>query len=255
MPTDPYAIDAPFYDAIHDDFQDDTGFWLAFAGQTDAPVLIVGCGTGRIAVPLAAAGSRVTGIDPSPKMLERARQRAAREEVAVEWVEATLFEGRLEQESFGLVLVPADVFLYCRDADDQLAWLRAARELLTFNGRLILDLPGPALWLDPATNGQPLLVFRGESADGQRFEAWHVHEDDLAEQSRWLQVSYETIANDGAVRRLRSEHQLRYIYPAELGHLLSRTGLRLVDLYGDYDAGVLSNESERMIAIAERDDA
>lgn len=255
MLLDPYQADAPFYDAIHDGLDDDIGLWLAFAGQTDARILVVGCGTGRIAVPLAVAGSSVVGIDPSAAMLDRARRRAARESVTIEWHESTLLDAQLPREAFGLVLIPADVFLYCGDTDDQLAWLRVASERLTFNGRLIIDLPGPALWLDPLTDGQPLLVFHGQTEDGQPFEAWHVHEDDLAEQTRWLQVTYETIGGDGGVRRFRSEHHLRYVYPAELRHLLSLAGLHLGDLYGDYAAGVLSNESERMIAIAERSGA
>lgn len=250
--TDPYATDAAFYDAIHDGFDDDTGLWLAYAGQTDLPVLVVGCGTGRIAVPLAEAGSRVVGIDPSAAMLDRARRRAAGARVTIDWREATLADAGLESGACGLVLIPADVFLFCGDAEEQLEWLRAARTALAFNGRLILDLPGPALWLDPASNGQPLLVFRGETADGEPFEAWHVHEDDLAQQTRWLQVTYERTDADGAVRRVRSEHTLRYLYPAELQHLLTLAGFELADLYGDYDTGVLSNESDRMIAIAER---
>jgi SAM-dependent methyltransferase len=250
--TDRYAVDAAFYDAIHDEFDDDTGLWLAYAGQTDARLLVVGCGTGRIAAPLAAAGSRVVGIDPSAAMLERARERAAREGVTVDWRPCGLLDAGLEPGTFGLVLIPADVFLYCEGLDEQLAWLAAAREALAFNGRLVLDLPGPALWLDPASNGQPLLVFRGETEDGQPFEAWHVHDDDLAAQTRWLQVTYERTGPDGLVRRLRSEHTLRYLYPQELRHLLARAGFEVVDLYGDYAAGVLSNDSDRMIAIAER---
>lgn len=250
--SDGYAVDAAFYDAIHDDFEDDTGLWLSFAGQTDAKVLVVGCGTGRIAVPLAAAGHVVTGLDISTAMLERARARAAREGVEVAWKEGRLEEVDLGKGAFGLTLIPADVFLYNSTVGEQLRWLEAIAAGLAFNGRLIIDLPGPALWIDGASDGQPLLAARGVTEDGQAFEAWHVHEDDLATQTRWLQVTYETTAEDGSVRRLKSEHLLRYVYPAEVEHLLARAGFELAALYGDYDAGMLTTESERMIAVATR---
>ena len=161
MPGDPYAIDARFYDAIHDGHREDVGLWLSFAGRTDRPVLEVGTGTGRIAVELARAGHTVVAIDASAAMLERARRRNDEFGLDVEFVEGRLTDLALEREKYGLAILPADVFLYCADGEEQLAWLRALADALHFNGLLALDVPGPALWLDPTTNGQPLLTFSG----------------------------------------------------------------------------------------------
>ncbi|WP_322796099.1 class I SAM-dependent methyltransferase [Tepidiforma sp.] len=252
MHADGYGEDAAFYDAIHDGFRDDIGLWLAYAGRTVRPVLEVGCGTGRIAVELAAAGHEVTGIDPSPAMLARARRRAEERGVAVHFIEGRALELKLETERYGLVLLPLDVFLYCRDGEEQRGTLAALAGALAFDGVLALDLPGPAQWLDPATNGQPLLAFSGVTDEGLRFECWHVHEDDLAEQTRRLRVAYDVIGDDGLLRRRVSEHLLRYVGRWELEYLLEAAGLELVDLFGDYDAGPLTGSSERMIAIARR---
>lgn len=249
---DLYATDARFYDAIHGDRDDDVGLWLSFAGRTDQPVLEVGTGTGRIAVQLARAGHTVTGIDPSSAMIERARARNDEFGVDAEFIEGSLAELALEPGRYGFVLVPADVFLYCENGEDQLGWLRAIHACMHFNGVLALDLPGPALALDPDTNGQPLLTFSGEDTDGTPFDAWQVHEDDLALQTRWLRVTYERVSSEGLVRRWHSDHSLRYVYRFEIEYLLAMAGLVQVDLYGDYDLGPLTNESERMIVIARR---
>lgn len=56
------------------------------------------------------------------------------------------------------------------------------------------------------------------------------------------------------MRRRVSEHELRYVYRFELEYLLDDSGLALSDVYGDYDLGPLTNDSERMIAIARRRD-
>lgn len=249
---DAYAVDADFYDAIHSTFADDIGLWLSFAGRTDRPVLEVGCGTGRIALELALNGHAVTGIDPSPAMLQLARARAEEEAIDATLIEGNITDLTLEPDHYGFALLPLDVFLYCEDGEAQLAALRAIAVALTFNGLLAVDVPGPALWLDPDSNGQPMLTFTGETASGVRFDCWHMHEDDLAAQTRHLRVTYETLAEDGSVRRRVSEHRLRYLYRFELEYLLDLAGLALVDMYGDYDLGPLTNDSERMIAIARR---
>ena len=65
-------------------------------------------------------------------------------------------------------------------------------------------------------------------------------------------MTYERTASDGTVRRWQSDHQLRYVYRFELEYLLDAAGLAQVDVYGDYDLGPLTTESERMIVIARR---
>jgi len=250
--TDPYAADAAFYDAMHDAFREDVELWVAYAGRTDRPVLEVGCGSGRIAVELALRGHAVTAIDPSPAMLERARRRADERGADVRFIEGRVLDLALERGHYGFIVVPLDVFLYCRDREEQRGTLAALAEALTFDGTLALDLPGPGQWLDPATNGQPLLVYSGATEEGEAFECWHVHEDDLAEQVRTLRVSYETIGSDGVVRRRVGVHRLRYVGRWEMEYLLEGAGLELEDLFGDYDLSPLDGESDRMLVIARR---
>lgn len=249
---DLYEIDAEFYDLIHEGHDDDAGLWLSFAGRTDLPVLEIGTGSGRIALELARHGHKVVGIDPSGAMLRLARQAAEEEAVDVSFIEGTTLDLALEKDHYGLIVIPADVFLYCNDGHEQIATLGMLGEALAFNGVLAIDLPGPAQWLDDTTNGQPLLVFSGELEDGTHLDAWHVHEDDLALQVRTLRVMYDLLGEDGILRRRQSEHLLRYVYRFEIEYLLRFAGLALTDVYGDYELGPLTNESERMIVIARR---
>ncbi|GAB4323670.1 MAG: class I SAM-dependent methyltransferase [Dehalococcoidia bacterium] len=247
---DPYAVDARFYQLIHTAGGDDIPLWQSFAGRTDQPVLEVGTGTGRIAVALAAEHD-VTGIDPSPAMLAIARREAEAAGVAPSLRHGTALTVPIEPDHYGLVIVPADVFLYCADGEEQLGWLRELARALTFNGLLAIDLPGPALWLDPATNSQPLQVFAGPCDDGH-LVVTQVHEDDLALQTRLLRITYDVTTPAHELRRYHSEHRLRYVYRFEMEYLLHLSGLSLLDVYGDYDLGPLTNDSERMILISRR---
>ena len=64
---------AAIYDAIYAG-RDDTAFWLTMAAAADGgPVLELGCGTGRVLLPLARAGYEITGLDLSAPMLDRCR--------------------------------------------------------------------------------------------------------------------------------------------------------------------------------------
>jgi SAM-dependent methyltransferase len=250
---DPYLADAPYYELIHGGAPlDDVGLWLSFAGRTDRPVLEVGTGTGRIAVALATAGAAVCAIDPSAAMLERAKDTAAARGVEIDFRYGNAREAGLPTEHFGFVLVPADVFLYCTDSNDQIATLAALAAAMHFNATLVLDLPGPAAWLDASLNGQLLRAFAGDDRSGNAFEAWHVREDNPAEQTRHLTIRYETTGNDGAVRRQSSTHVLRYVYRYEAEHLLTLAGLACTDVYGDYELGPLTADSERMIVVARK---
>src|SRR2546422_852191 len=87
------AIDTIYQSGSHYDRLFDTGvppFWLEQARRYGGPVLELGCGTGRLAIPLAQAGGAVTGIDRAPSMLSEARRKAEAAGVSVAWHEADM---------------------------------------------------------------------------------------------------------------------------------------------------------------------
>ena len=253
---DPYAIDAEFYDRLHPPGGEDIGLWLSFAGRTALPVLEIGTGTGRIALELAGAGHAVTAVDPSAAMLAIARARNEDRGLDASFVEGSLSDVPIRVgDEYGFVLVPADVFLHCAAGEAQLASLRQLRAALAADGRLAIDLPGPASFIDGLHNGEPVLVYSAPGDDGVHLDVWQVHEDDLAEQTRMLSMRYERTLPDGTVRRSISEHRLRYVYRFEMEYLAHIAGLRLLTIAGDYELGELTHDSARMIFVFGRDDA
>ena len=245
---DPYAVDAAYYDAIHAEGGEDLDFWLPFVAEHGGPVLEVGAGTGRIALPLAQAGHTVTLLDPSPAMLAIARRRACLEALPVTFIEGRLPGAELPRAAFGAIILPSDVLLACPTAGEQVAFLRAVAAALASPGRLALDVAGPGHWLDPEGNGEPILAFSGE-LDGEPLTVWHIREDDLSTQTRRLRIRYE-LGGDGR-RAVESEHVLRYVTRTELASRLASAGLRVLDTWGDYSLGALTNSSERLIVTAE----
>src|SRR5260370_1346352 len=121
----------------------DVAFYREAVREFGDPVLELGCGTGRIMMALADAGKRITGLDLSERMLERAvKKRAALNKEARERVH--LVQGDMARfdlgETFRLVIIPFRPFQHLLEVRQQVDCLDCARKHLSPGGRLILDV-------------------------------------------------------------------------------------------------------------------
>ncbi len=136
---------------------DDVGFLRGLAEEVGGPVLELGCGTGRVAIPLAEAGLRVVGLDRSPHMLAtaEAKRRALPPAVRrrIEFIEGDMTDFSLGRR-FGLAFAAFRVFMSLPDPDAQRACLAAVRRHLRPGGLVVLDLFDPRLqWIAPGAAG------------------------------------------------------------------------------------------------------
>jgi SAM-dependent methyltransferase len=139
---------APFYDWENARTlgRRDVPFWRQLALNTHGPVLELGCGTGRITLPLGRAGVRVTGIDRSDAMLARARRRIRRSRLHDR---VRLVRGDIRllpfRSGFQLVMAPYGILQSLLAERDLKATLDAVRDVLepggTFGIELVADLP------------------------------------------------------------------------------------------------------------------
>lgn len=242
-----------FYDLENADFVEDLDFWVGVAKDSGGPVLELGCGSGRATQQIARAGVNVTGLDNSEPMLALARAKLNRKpELAVR---ATLVHGDMTNfdlaAKFAAVICPFNTFMHLTTTAEQLALLSCARRHLNPGGLLVLDLTNPApAYLDSNESLTLERTFRDDENNLtiQQFAATRV---DRTAQIAHILWQYDALAGDGAVKRTLVPLALRYTFPAEMGLLLERTGFRLAHLYGDYDESPLTDESERMIVVAE----
>jgi SAM-dependent methyltransferase len=126
----------------------DVAFWRTLALQAGGPVLELGCGTGRIALPLGRAGVTVVGLDRSLAMLDRARRRVRRARLAdhIHLVRADIRHLPFAAtRPFPLVMAPYGVLQSLLRERDLAATLASVRDVLprggTFGLELVADLP------------------------------------------------------------------------------------------------------------------
>jgi ubiquinone/menaquinone biosynthesis C-methylase UbiE len=140
---------APFYDweNARTVGRRDVAFWRHLASEHAGPVLELGCGTGRIAMPLLKAGVTLVGVDRSGAMLDRARRRAKRARITRRalFVRADIRDLPLRDRRFDLVIAPYGILQSLtrdRDLDATLASVaRVLRPGGLFGIDLVPDLP------------------------------------------------------------------------------------------------------------------
>lgn len=199
-----------------------------------ARVLDLCCGPGLYLVPLAGSGYRVTGVDLSPLMLERARTVCEEAGARVRLVRADMLE-HVEPESYDVVLNVYTSFGYFDDPRDNLRVLRNAHDSLVPGGRLLVDVMGKEVlagWI-----GRPQLV---ELDDG----AYVVQRDTVLDDWTRLRTDWTLVRG----RMAREASITSFVYSAaELRELFTAAGFTDVECYGDFDGAPYDQHARRLV--------
>ncbi len=246
---------ARYYDLSHQPLVEDIPFLLRQAAETGGPALELGCGSGRLLVPLARAGVAVVGVDNSPEMLARAAMRLAGEPVEVR-AGVRLVEGDVRSlalpglEPFALAYFGYNTFLHL-DETAAAAALRRLRPLLRPGARLLIDVDHPLAL--SAAGDDPDFVLEDELRDealGETIRQFTAYESVPGEQAVDVTWVYETNkSGDDAPTRVKLRYH--YFYPHQYDLLFGLTGFRLLGLLGDYDDSRFDEDSERLIIVGE----
>lgn len=246
------------YDRLHAGQVDDVRFYVDAALRGGGPVLEAGCGTGRVTLPIAAAGVAAVGIDRSGPMLACA---AAKLREADPGVRARCAFVRADMTAFAFRRPFAQAFIPFRglqaliEVEDQLAALAAFRDALEPGGRLIFNVFDPRLDILAGADEEPGRVhdsdrsyLDGEAVVLERFTAHY----DLVRQVLDLTFIYETMEDGVAVARAFEPLAIRYFHRYEIEHLLVRAGYEIEALYGGWDGEPFEENGQEMIWMARR---
>jgi SAM-dependent methyltransferase len=256
---------APFYDWENARTlgRRDVPFWRNLAIDAGGPVLELGCGTGRIALPLARAGVHVVGIDRSAAMLTRARARVTRRAPAgrIDLVRGDIrhlpFASGPRRGSrvarsrrFPLVMAPYGVLQSLLRERDLAATLAAVREVLepggTFGLELVADLPA---WEE---------YRKRVSLTGWRKKAGGAHVT-LVETVRQDRARHLTIFDQEFTERVGRRKQtrrfsltFRTLSVPQMVRRLEKAGFETTALLGDYRGGPWDERAEVWVILAKK---
>lgn len=222
-----------------------------WARSLGGPLLDLACGTGRTAIPLAAQGYQVTGVDVVPEMIAQAREKAAAHAVSVEWVEADARTFHLRQQ-FPFMYMVGNAFQFFLTRADIEALLARVREHLPAEGCFLFETRNPSpqnLYEthhpEPRTyttrDGRQLVVTEEQQYDPmtqiQRYTSYY----------RWLHPDGQHVEKEKT-----NSVALRYVFPREIEALLYYNGFEIRTCYGSWQQEPLTATSREMIYVCQR---
>lgn len=251
-----YDIFASIYDFEYDEIVDDIPFYRDLALKAAGPCLELGCGTGRVLIPVAEAGVEVVGLDLSPAMLKIAREKVAGLEPAVRQrialVEADMKDFDLGDRRFNLIYIPFRAFLHLLTTEDQLQALATMRRHLRPGGRLALNFFNPRIdVIAPRMTRRDSTPFLERSTPlfgGERLIQWAWSRYHPLTQIVENELIYDRVDADGKLlERIYRRLVARWIYRFEAEHLFSRAGFTVEALYGDFNGRAFESDTDEQV--------
>jgi ubiquinone/menaquinone biosynthesis C-methylase UbiE len=245
---------APFYDWENARTlgRRDVPFWRNLAVQAGGPVLELGCGTGRISIPIGRAGVPLVGVDRSAPMLARARQRIRRSRLrsTVRLVRGDIRHLPFLDRPFALVMAPYGVLQSLLRERDLAATLRAVHGVLepggTFGLELVADLPS---WQEY----QQRVSLKGWRRGASRS---HVTLVETVRQDRAKGLTiFDQAFTERRGRRSRVHRfalTFRTLSVPQMARRLGKAGFEVTALLGDYRGGPWDPRAEVWVILARR---
>ena len=255
--ADTYKPSAKYYDDSYSAKADlvDVPFYVDLARSSNAPVLEIGCGTGRVLLPIAREGIEIHGIDGSAAMLEILKTKLAREPHEVRGRvtphSGDMREVRLDRK-FALVIMPFRPLQHMHTLDDQVAALRTADAHLTDDGKFAFDVFYPKF--DSLLSGigeeRFEMEWPVEGKPGQIIRRYYRKDAiDKIHQNFAGTFIYRTFVGDRGVHEETAPlHMTWFLYP-ELRALFRLAGLDVLEEYGSFAKAPLDNAAAEMIFI------
>ncbi len=240
-------MSAKLYHLHHKDYLEDIPFWIKLAQQYGSPILELGCGTGRVTLPLFRQGYEITGVDRDPDMLKILVDETKTSE-KINFVQEDFTKLKINNK-FPLIFMPCNTYSTLSKENRQIT-LKMVNHHIEQGGAFSFSLPNPTLLkalpakseleleeliIDP-NNGDAIQVSSEWENNGKQVMVyWH----------------YDRLLSDGQVIRSTTEtiHFLNSIsqYSTELESM----GYSL-RTYGDFDHSPYNEESDYMIMVAEK---
>lgn len=244
------AAVAELYELEHGSFDDDAHLYSSYALRTGGPVLELGCGTGRLMLPLVRAGYEVVGVDFSEAMLNLARAKlAAAQQAGWELIHGDVRDlDGLPRQHFGMAFSALNSWAHLTDLDDALRVLEGVRAALRPAGLLVIDLEDPERW----SPGRGELVLGGvwDQPEGTVIKlVASVYDNRSGVED--VMILWDN-ASGGAVKRTIGRARMRPYRKAEMELLLARAGFGVEEELGSWELENYSGHGDRLILVATR---
>ena len=267
--VDPFADFAEIYELTHGDKGDDLPLYRELAKANGAPILEIGCGTGRVTLALAEAGYEIFGVDVSENMLKIAAEKHShanrKTQQLATFARQDMTQLNVPGKRFSLALMPYGEFAHVYERSLQDTTLTAIHKHLKPGGCLVI---GMSNWDPQETRinysggtithwGQSMLLkYEGifeDTKTGGTIIRYIARGYDPSVQTAIHVYVHEITDKDGRlIAKKTNVLPIRYVFRYEMEMLLENAGFTIEHIYGYYDKSEFRFDSKRMIFIARK---
>lgn len=221
-----YDLDSPW--------SKDRDFYLSLAGDTPKRILDLGCGTGLLCEAYADNGHKVTGVDPAEAMLKIARQKKHANEIT--WVQSKAQNFKSEH-LFDLIIMTGHAFQVLLEEREVESVFATMKDHLVPEGLIVFESRNPDIvWKSKWDYDIELNTTYGSMRESRRFI-------NLVDQKMTFKLEYKF-----PDETLVSQSVLRFWTKEQIESKLTKTGLIVDTVYGDWNQTPFSSEhSEEMV--------
>jgi ubiquinone/menaquinone biosynthesis C-methylase UbiE len=240
--------------------QGDVDWYCRQAQHSGGPVLELGAGTGRVTLPVAAAGVAIHALDSDVQMLERLRSKLAASPADVQR-RTTVVAGDMRTfdlpDRFALIMCPFRAFLHNVTEADRLACLARVRHHLREGGRFAFNVFHPSLTVMAQHAGPLAGVWRWTGTAPLPSGGWVVQSEanryDTVAQVVHSLHRYDVFDASGALGRTSMLRlALAYLYPSDIRRLLESSGFTDVTISGGFDGRAFTHDGQELVVEARR---
>ncbi len=255
MGTSPETCSRTCYDQIADIYDDDMGRNMRFADvsyyveralENRGRILELGCGTGRVTLPLLRAGLTVTAVDISGRMLSALQENCKRtctrsEQSRLQIAQMDVRQGGLRGK-FSTILLPYSFFTYFVEPSEQRGLLSYIHRQICRDGHCVIDafIPNPTI-----RYGEPIWDYTRSIADGRILQRWKMLERGLDPAVNLIRRHYRLLDRSFKILRTMSTvERIRCSTPKQMMTLLEENGYELLTIDWNYGSSAGSSDAQ-----------
>jgi 2-polyprenyl-3-methyl-5-hydroxy-6-metoxy-1,4-benzoquinol methylase len=214
---DPYV-----YEAEYGQYKGDFDLFLNLIDK--GSVLDLGCGTGRLAIPLAHKELKVVGLDASEPMLELARHKS--DDLSIDWMQGNICDFQLQQK-FDLIIMAGNAFQALLSESDQIRMLNCVKQHLKPSGIFVFNTRNPKEH-DFETTPEFELWHKFQDTEGEEVQVYGKQQSDLSH--RIVTYTTKRVWRD---KETITTIKLCFTPYDQLVKLFAQAGFEICDVYGD----------------------
>jgi len=240
----PIYEDAELYDLEFAERGHELPFFLNMALQAKGPVLEVACGTGRLTIPIAAAGVDIDGLDIVPAMLSLARQKSTQDGLLMQWFEQDCCDMELPRK-YELIFSATNAMQHLPNDESVITFLNEAKQVLSPGGQLVIDVFNPSIEkLNQTDRGRyQHKTFKSKDGVAISVDVAPLYDADKK------RLSFKLFYSKNGLQFYEKFVQMNVFFPDHLTALCKQAGFEITAKYGDYDFSDFATDSRQQIYV------